>query len=153
MRRLLLALFLLSFASAAQAQIPAGTWIKRGESPLAMVVEPAGAGIKISYKAVGPDRKPKEPAMMTMETQLDGKEAPVLMADGKPTGQTMAVSRVDATHTATVVKFQGKLYGTSKSELSAGGKTLKVENEVPENSTAHSMGQPLGTQVEYWDKQ
>lgn len=149
MKRLLLALSMLSFASAAQAQVPAGTWIKRGENPLAMVVEPAGAGIKISYKAVGPDRKPKEPAMMTMETQLDGKEAPVMTADGKPTGQTMAVTRVDATHTATVVKFQGKLYGTSKSELSADGKTLKVESEVPENST----GQPAGTLVEYWDKQ
>jgi hypothetical protein len=152
MRRLLLALLMLSFASAAQAQVPAGTWIKRGESPLAMVVEPAGAGIKISYKAVGPDRKPKEPAMMTMETQLDGKDAAVMAGD-KPTGQTMAVSRVDATHTATVVKFQGKLYGTSKSELSADGKTLKVENEVPEGSMAHSMGQPAGKQVEYWDKQ
>ena len=149
MRRLLLALLTLSFASAAQAQVPAGTWIKRGESPLAMVVEPAGAGVKISYKAVGPDRKLREPAMMTMETQLDGKEAPVLMADGKPSGQTMAVSKVDATHTTTVVKMNGKLYGTSKSELSADGKTLKVESEVPEAST----GQPASKLVEYWDKQ
>ena len=100
MRRLLFALLLLSYSPAAQAQVPAGTWIKRGESPLAMVVEPAGAGIKISYKTVGPDRKPR-------------------------------------------------LYGTSKSELSADGKTLKVESEVPENS----MGQPAGKMVEYWDKQ
>ena len=151
MRRLSLTLVMLSFASVAQAQVPAGTWIKRGESPLAMVVEPSGTGLKISYKAVGPDRKLREPAMMTMVTQLDGKDAPVLMADGKPSGQTMAVSKVDATHTATVVSMNGKLYGTSKSELSADGKTLKVESEVPENSMG--PGQPAAKLVEYWDKQ
>jgi hypothetical protein len=37
--------------------------------------------------------------------------------------------------------------------MMADGKTLNIENEVPENSMAHSMGQPVGKQVEYWDKQ
>jgi hypothetical protein len=149
MRRLVLTLCLLSLGSSARAQIPAGTWIRRIDGPtMAMIVEPAGTGLKITYKAVGTDRKLVEPPLMAMETQLDGKDAPLLI-QGNPSGETMAVTRVDATHTSTVIKFQGKAFGTSRSELSADGKTLKIENDIAENP----IGQPPGKQVEHWEKQ
>ena len=41
----------------------------------------------------------------------------------------MAIKRVDATHTVTVLKMNGKPFGTSKATISADGRTLTVENE------------------------
>jgi hypothetical protein len=85
--------------------------------------------------------------VMTIVTQLDGKDAPVLL-NGQPSGQTMAIKLIDDRHTFAVVKFQGREGSTAKSELSADGKVLKVENMMP--SSAGGAGQVI--QVEYWDK-
>jgi hypothetical protein len=149
MRRLVWTLCLVSLASSARAQIPAGTWILRVDGPtMAMIVEPAGTGLKVTYKAVGTDRKLVDPPLMAMVTQLDGKDAPLMIGEN-PSGETMAVTRVDARHTTTVIKFQGKPFGTSRSELSADGNVLKIENDIAENP----IGQPTGKRVESWDKQ
>jgi hypothetical protein len=92
-----------------------------------------------------PSGKPINQSTMTVVTALDGKDAPTLV-DGKETGQTMATRRLDATHTATVIKMQGKEIGKSQSELSADGRTLKVENEMS------ALNPSVGKQIEYWDK-
>lgn len=94
---------------------------------------------------------PKNPLNPTNEynpstPQLDGNDAPV-MAAGKPTGQSMAIKRVDSHHTYTVLKLQGKETGISKSELSSDGKVLKVEN-APVGATSDET-----EHVHYWDKQ
>ena len=94
-----------------------------------MIVEPAGAGLKITYRINGADGKPMKQGLMTIVTMLDGKEAAVLV-DGKPSGETMAIKRIDASHTFTVIKMQGKEFATSKLEVSGDGKTLKVENHT-----------------------
>ena len=108
--------------------------------PIALTVEAAGSGRKLTYKFA-------DPAMvMTIVTQLDGKDAPVLL-NGQPTGQTMAIKRIDDRHVFAVVKFQGNEGSTAKSELSADGKVLKVENMLPSGAAA---GQVI--EVEYWDK-
>ena len=124
--------------------LPTGTWIRRDPMPggaIALTVEAAGGGRKLTYKFADASM------VMTIVTQLDGKDAPVLL-NGQPSGQTMAIKLIDDRHTFAVVKFQGKEGSTAKSELSADGKVLKIENMMP--SSAGGAGQVI--LVEYWDK-
>jgi len=71
-----------------------------------------------------------------------------VLTNSKPTGQTMAIQKIDARHSVTVLKFQGKQYGTSKSELSPDGKVMKVEDDI----TSTVAGHVVGKSVHYWDK-
>lgn len=135
---------LLSFTSLS-AQLGVGTWVKQGDSgpALAMTVEACcGNGYRLIYRVVG-----QTAIMMTVESALDGKEAPVLLMGGKPSGETMAITRIDAHHLSTVLKMNGQPYGTSKATLSADGKTLTVENEVTKSAVP---GQPAGKTTEVW---
>jgi hypothetical protein len=135
-----------AFAMAApvRAQIEVGTWVRQAEAAMpgvmTMTVERCcGNGRRILYRMEG------APTMMTFESRFDGSEAPMLV-DGKPTGETMAVKRLDDHHTFTVMKRNGKAYGTSKAALSADGKTITVENEI----TSAEGGQRLGKSTEVW---
>ena len=83
--------------------------------------------------------------VMVVESPFDGREVPVLL-DGKPSGETMAITLVDPRHTTAVVKMNGKPFGISKGSLSADGKTLTVENEY----SASVGGNPAGKQTEIW---
>ena len=58
---------------------------------------------------------------------MDGTEAPALVG-GKPSGETMAIKRVDDHHYSAVVKMGGKPFGTSNGTVSADGKTMTVES-------------------------
>ena len=124
--------------------LPTGTWVRRNplpDGPTSLSVEAAGSGRKLTYRFADPNK------VMTIVTQLDGKDAPVLL-NGQPTGQTMAIKRIDDRHVFAVVKFQGNEGSNAKSELSADGKVLKVENMLP--SSAGAAGRVI--EVEYWDK-
>lgn len=149
MKRVAVVLCLLSMSSAAWAQLGMGTWFNRSSSssapPMMLVIEPAGSGVKLTYRMLGPNGAPIGQGAMTIVSGLDGKDAP-MMVDGKDTGQTMAIRRIDATHTATVLKFQGKVVGTSKSELSPDGRTLTSENDM----SASVPGAEKKTEI--WDK-
>jgi hypothetical protein len=140
---------LFALASSASSQLAVGTWNKRGDHPMMlMIIEPAGNATQITYKVLAPDGKALPQAVMTLVTQLDGNEVPVLV-NGKPSGETMAIRRIDERHTSTIVKMNGTPFGTSKSELSADGKTLRVEN----TTSGDPQGQSAGTKIEYWDRQ
>jgi hypothetical protein len=145
MRPIAVVVCLLGLSALVQADgLPTGTWIRRDPMPggaIALTVEAAGGGRKLTYKFADASM------VMTIVTQLDGKDAPVLL-NGQPSGQTMAIKLIDDRHTFAVVKFQGKEGSTAKSELSADGKVLKVENMMP--SSAGGAGQVI--LVEYWDK-
>lgn len=149
MKRAAIVLCLLTINAAAWAQLPlpVGTWIKRSSPtpPMMMVIEPAGPGIKITYRMLGPEGKAMNQNVLTIVTALDGKEVP-MMIDGKDSGQTMAVLRADANHASTIIKMQGKDFAKSTTELSPDGKTMKVENDF----TAMNTSAPK--QIEYWDK-
>ncbi len=108
-----------------------------------MKVEAVGAGLKLTYTFI----TPQMPAgtVMTVLTQLDGKDAPALV-DGKPSGSTMAIRSFDSRHIDGIVKMQGQQFSTSKSEISLDGKVLKSEN------TAKGADGKPATTVEYWDK-
>jgi hypothetical protein len=86
--------------------------------------------------------------LLIVETKLDGSEAPVMM-NGKPNGQTMAITRVDAHHASTVLRMNGKPFGTSQATLSADGRTLTVLDDF-----SSSVGDPqVGKYTEVWVKQ
>jgi len=71
------------------------------------------------------------------------------LINGKPSGQTMGIKRIDSRHTVMVLKFQGKEAGISKAELSSDDKVLKVENEYTDPNPIGLAGK----QIQYWDRQ
>jgi hypothetical protein len=151
MKRAALVAFLLSVPSLAQADmLSAGTWVQRGDgksSRFIMTVEVAGAGRRLTYRLLLPDGTTSKDPVLTVETQFDGKDAPVLL-NGSPTGETMAVRRIDGNHTVTIIKFQGREFGISKAELSADGRVVRIENDFSET---HGMSS-AGKTIDYWDK-
>jgi hypothetical protein len=145
MNRIAVFVGLLSLSAAVWADSPwIGTWVQR-HGVLTMTVEETGNGLKFTYKVVGPTAPAGN--LMTIVSQLDGKDAPVLI-DGKPTGQTTAIRKIDSHHTLTVLKFQGSETGNSKSEISSDGKVLRVDND---NKVSGPNGM-AGTSTQYWDK-
>jgi len=141
---------LLSLSSLVGAEsLWSGTWVLR-ENPsggqLTMKVEEVGTGWKLTYKVVAPTAVAS--TVSTVLTPLDGKEAPVLI-NGEPSGQTMAIKKIDSRHTVTVVRYQGKERSVSKSEISPDGKVLTVE-------TDYATSNPIklaGKQIEHWNRQ
>jgi len=83
--------------------------------------------------------------VLTLESRFDGSPAPVLI-DGKPSGETMEITRVDDHHLSTVLKMNGKPFGTSKATLSADGKTLTVVTDF----SSSAGGQAVGKTTETW---
>jgi hypothetical protein len=81
---------------------------------------------------------------MTVDSPMDGTEVPALVA-GKPSGQTMAVKRIDERHYSAIVKMNGKPLTTSSATLSADGKTLTVES-------VNQLGGKNETFIETWVK-
>ena len=123
--------------------LAAGTWVRRPNKDGAsatMIIEAVGTGRKLTLKAAGSGGAT---VTMILTTQLDGKDAPILV-DGKPSGETMAIRMIDDRHAINVIKMNGNPMVTQKSELSADGKVIKVE------STSAVPGGQYGT--EYWDK-
>jgi hypothetical protein len=127
------------------AQIGVGTWAKDSGS-ITMTVETCCGpkGRRLTYRfAMGGGK-----TLMTVDSPFDGSEAPVLI-NGKPSGETMAIKWLDDHHTFTVLKMNGKPFGTSKATLSPDRKKLTVENDV----SAAAGGQQVGKSTEVWTKQ
>jgi hypothetical protein len=61
-------------------------------------------------------------------------------------GQTMGIKKIDPHRTVTVLRFKGKETGVSKAEISPDGKVLKIE-------TDYVSSNPIGKEVQYWDRQ
>jgi hypothetical protein len=145
--RLLVALLvLLGGVPTLSAQIGVGTWVK-DSSTLTMKVEPCcgSNGRRLTYTI---PMSNTATVLMTVDSPFDGTEVPVLIG-GKPSGETMAIKWVDDHHTFTVLKMNGKPFGTSKATLSADRKTLTVENDM----SASVGGQQAGKSTEVWVKQ
>jgi hypothetical protein len=137
-----LAAFLASAWPLLAADLAIGTWVRR-DVPMTSTIEPYGAaGWKITYHI----KMGGKETVMTLQSALDGSEAAVIV-DGKPSAETMAIKRLDDRHTFTTLKMNGQLYGTSKSEISADGKTVTVQDDM----TA-MLGVPGGKTTEIWDR-
>jgi hypothetical protein len=134
----------LGLTSSLQGQTGIGTWVKQSEAStpgaMTMTIEACcNGGRRLIYHVVGTQ------AVMTLESPFDGSDAPLLVG-GKPSGETMGIKRVDDHHTITVVKMNGKAFGTSKAALSADGNTITIENDY----TSTAGGMPVGKQTEIW---
>jgi hypothetical protein len=130
------------------AQIGVGVWVRQptttAPGDMTMTVETCcNGGRRLTYSfKIGTDT-----FAMIVESPFNGAEVPVLL-NGKPSGETMAIKRVDEFHLEAVLKMDGKLFGTSKSTLSADGRTLTVENNI----TFAAANQTIGVQTEVWKK-
>jgi hypothetical protein len=123
--------------AAVAATSPVGTWVKKRESgkpDMTLTIEVwGGNNVKLTYDLKGMT------VVLTIEAKLDGTEAPLLM-NGKPSGETMAIKALDKRHALTVVKMNGKRFGTSKASFSEDFNTLTVENEFTETVGANTAG-------------
>lgn len=154
MMRITLFIVLLAVCTESWAASPwEGEWLMRDTGKgfrLTMTLKEVGGGWKITYRIPVPDAKggAAGTSIMTIETALDGKDVPTLV-DGKPSGQSMEIRKVDSHHTYTVIKFQGKQSGISKSELSPDGKVITAENDALASGPTGTAGKT----VQHWDKQ
>ena len=128
--------------------LPAGTWVLRENKDgtnstminSTMIIEAAGSGVKITRKTTF---RGGGTNTMVCTTQGDGKDEIVFM-DGKPSGMTMAIRRVDDRHSTAVGKLGPTVYMNQKSEVSADGKVMTTESTP--------VSPPGPKTVEYWDK-
>ena len=139
-----------AFLSAADlnAQLSVGTWVRKAAPTetggMSMTIEMCcNGGRRITYRL-----KSRQDFTMTIDSALDGSDAPVMIA-GKPSGETMAIKRLDDHHAVTVLKMNGTQFGVSHATISDDGKTLTVENEI----TASGAGRTPGKTTETWIKQ
>jgi hypothetical protein len=144
-----IASIILGSVGSLHAQIELGTWMKKadsGKTALSMEVSRCCGtqGRRLTYHLLFGQQN----HLMTVDSPMDGTEVPVLL-DGKPIGETMAIKRLDPHHAFTVVKFNGKPFGTSKATLSPNGSTLTVDNDF----TGSTGAQQAGKSTEVWLKQ
>jgi hypothetical protein len=128
-----------------------GSWVmqptpgssgSKGTGGMTMTIERWGkGGRKLTYRI----KVPAGEMVSTIESPLDGSDAPVIL-NGKPTGETMGIKRVDDRHTVAVLKFKGQAFGTSRASFSPDFNTLTIENEI----TAAVAGRQIGKHTEVW---
>ena len=131
-RRLIGALAFLSvlgWAGQAHAQLGAGTtWLRTDAAGkgIVMTLEACcNGGLRFVYRIPAMGGQPA--STMTVDSPMNGTDAPALV-DGKPSGQTMALTKVDDHHYSAIVKMNGKPFGTSNGTVSADNKTMTVES-------------------------
>jgi hypothetical protein len=117
----------LGWAALAHAQIPVGTWERtdaQGKGIVMTVTKCCNGGLRLVYNIPALQGQPA--STITVDSPMDGTEVQSLVG-GKPSGQTMAIRRLDDRHYEGIVKMNGQPYGTSKSTLSADAKTITVD--------------------------
>ena len=117
-----------AWATQAHAQLGVGTWVRTDAQAngITMTVEACcNGGLRLIYHVQAAAGQP--PISLSVDSPMDGTEVPAMIG-GKPSGQTMAIKRVDDRHYTAVLKMGGQPFGTSNATLSADGKTLTVES-------------------------
>ena len=117
----------LGWAAAAHAQIPVGTWERtdvQGKGIVMTATKCCNGGLRLVYNIPATQGQPAN--TMTVDSPMDGTDVPVLVG-GKPSGETMAIKRLDDKHYDAVLKMNGQPFGTARSTLSADAKTITVD--------------------------
>jgi hypothetical protein len=122
-------LSLVAWANQANAQWAVGTtWIRTDDAGKGMTLSISACcngGYRLTYQM--PPMGAQPAMVLTVDSPLDGTDVPALMA-GKPSGQSMALKRVDDRHYTAVVKMNGQPMMTSNGVVSADNKTMTVES-------------------------
>jgi hypothetical protein len=131
-RRLICSVAFLSavgWANQAHAQLGVGSsWLRtdpKGKGITLTVAACCNGGLRLTWQI--PPMANQPAATLTVDSPMDGTEVPARVG-GKPSGETMAIKRVDDHHYRAVVKMGGKPFGTSNGTVSADGKTMTVES-------------------------
>ena len=129
-----------AWTTQAHAQLGVGsTWVRtdaQGKGITLTVEACCNGGLRLVHRI---PTTANQPAMtLTVDSPMDGTEAPTLVG-GKPSGETMAITRVDDRHYSAVVKMGGKPFGTSNGTVSADGKTMTVESAFVGGGTAEKI--------------
>ena len=134
-------------AGQAYAQLGVGTWVRtdaQGKG-ITMTVEPCcKGGFRLTYQIPAIPNQP--PMLLVVDSPMDGTEVPALVG-GKPSGETIAIKRMDDHHYQAVVKMGGQPMGTSNGIVSADGKSLTVETV-----SQAGAGAPAQKVIETWVK-
>jgi hypothetical protein len=122
-------LLAMGWVNQAHAQLAVGTnWVRTdalGKGITLTVEACCNGGLRLIYRSPIANT---QPAMtMMVNSPMDGTEAPILV-DGKPSGQTMAIKRVDDHHYSGVIKMGGQPLGTYTGTVSADNKTMTVDS-------------------------
>lgn len=136
--------FVPAFVGSLQAQFSVGTWVQTAPMKgLTMNVDQCcNGGRRLTFHlTIG-----QKTQTVTVESRFDGSDAPQLV-DGKPTGETMALKRVDERRTTTVFKRNGKVFRTSTATESADRMTMIVENEFLDSGDGRVTGKMTETYV------
>ena len=137
-------LFALTCRSSLQAQFSVGTWVQTAPMKgLTMNVDQCcSGGRRLTFHlTVG-----QKTQTVTVESRFDGSDAPEVV-DGKPSGETMALKRVDERRTTTVFKRSGRVFRTSTTTESADRMTMTVENEFIDPGDGRVTGKMTETYV------
>ena len=138
-RVLLLILFFVAPIFAADS--PVGTWVRKNDpsekippgSPIEMEIQKWGNSATLTYHIPAIQGQPA--MLLTLDTNLDGKDAQLMM-NGKPSGETMAIQKIDDHHFATVIKMNGQQIGTSTSIFSDDFNTLISEGTMGSSNSS-----------------
>ena len=117
------------WADQAHAQLGVGsTWVRtdpQGKGITLTVEACCNGGLRLIYQIPLAANQPA--TTVTVDSPMDGTEAPALFG-GKPSGETMAIKRVDDHHYSAVVKMNGTPLGTFNGTVSSDGKTMTVDS-------------------------
>jgi hypothetical protein len=139
-------LFVIAWADQVHAQLGVGTvWVRTDSAGkgITLTVEACcNGGLRLVYRIPSVGGKPA--TTLTVNSPMDGTEVPALIG-GNPSGETMAIKRIDDHHYYTVVKMDGKPFGTTKGTVAADNKTMTGE------SVFQAGGQVIKT-TETWEQ-
>lgn len=125
------------WASPARAQLAVGTtWVRTDEAGKGIVLNVeacCNGGRRLVYHIPSMGGQPA--STMSIDSPMNGTEAPTLVA-GKPSGQTMAIKRVDDHHLTAVLKVNGQPAATYNGTISADNKSMTVDGVVGTGSQA-----------------
>ena len=137
-------LLALGWAGQAHAQLGVGTaWLRtdaNGKGIILTVEACCNGGLRFVWQIPSMGGQPA--STMTVDSPMNGTEVPALI-DGKPTGQTMAIKRVDDHHYSAIVKMNGQPFGTSNGTVSADNKTMTVDS-------VYGIGSQTQKTIETW---
>ena len=127
------------------------TWKMRAATPplqsSTLQITASGVAHRLMYRMTYAASAGIAPVSETFVTNLDGRESTAILGNGAAAMVKMAVTRVDERHWTAVVRTGGTVTSTSRVEISADGKVMKIDTE------SHLPGGKTLPGTQYWDRQ